>query len=218
MNNITVYGVPLSPFVRKVRLALALKGIEHNINPVIPFGDGQPEEFKKHSPLGKIPLLSVNGEEFIPDSSVICGWLDRVSTDKLIVPADPSAAARALWFEEYADSHMASIIGGHLFAEVVLARAFFGREPNQDEIELAKTKEIPEIFDYIEGELSGDYLVADEITLADLAVGSVFVNMMHAGHQCDGAKWPKTAAYIERLHGSEMFASLIAQEKQFLAG
>lgn len=218
MKNLTLYGIPLSPFVRKTRLAMELKGVSYDINPVIPFSPEQPDEFKQNSPLGKIPMLGIDGEQFIPDSSAITTYLEKAQPEPALLPADPYAAGRAIWFEEYADTHMVSIIGGHLFAEVVLARKFFNREPNQEEIDTAKNVEIPEIFDYLEGQLSADYLTGDTMTLGDIAVASVFVNMKHAGHSCDAGRWPKVAAFIERMHGSELFASVIAQEQQMLAG
>ena len=50
-----VHGVGASPFVRKVRVALAEKGLDYELEPVLPFGASA--EFKKISPLGKIPVL-----------------------------------------------------------------------------------------------------------------------------------------------------------------
>ena len=51
--NPTLYGVNVSPFVRKVRVALAEKNIAHeheSVNPMSP-----PENYREISPLGKIP-------------------------------------------------------------------------------------------------------------------------------------------------------------------
>ena len=216
MEKITLYGVPISPYVRKTRLALAFKGISYKHIPVIPLGDDQPVEFKENSPLGKIPLLRVGENNYIPDSSVICNWLERTGEGPALLPSDNFAVARAQWFEEYADSHMTAIIGGHLFAEVVLATLLFKREPIQADIDAAINEEIPAIFDYIESELTGDYLLGESVTLADIAVGSVFVSMQHCNHYCDKSRWPKTSAYISRLCESDLFAPIIEAEKQML--
>jgi glutathione S-transferase len=48
-----VYGANLSPFVRKVRIALAEKGLEYKLDPVNPFVP--PPEFLSISPLKRIP-------------------------------------------------------------------------------------------------------------------------------------------------------------------
>lgn len=214
--TITLYGAPISPFVRKVRAALAHKGLDYESVFVAPRSGNEPEEFKANSPLGKIPLLRA-GEHYISDSSVICQWLEREFPERPLLPADNLQAARALWFDEYADSVMTTAMGGHLFAEVVMAKLFFNREPIQADIDLALNTEIPAIFDYLEGEIAGDYLLPDGLSLADIAVGSISVALVHSDYQCDAGRWPKMAAYLQRLHGGPIFAPLIEDEKALLA-
>ncbi len=216
MDELTLYGVLFSPYVRKVRLALAHKGLAYEHISVAPFGEGQPAEFKANSPLGKIPLLRV-GDNWLPDSSVMCAWMDRAVPQPPLLPADPIAAARALWFEEYADSRMVQVIGGHLFVEVVLAQPLFKRAPIQADIDAALNVEIPQIFDYLESQLQHNYLVGNDITLADYAVGGLFVMLLHSNYQCDAKRWPKVAAYRDRLVGNALFTPIIAEEKQLLA-
>jgi glutathione S-transferase len=217
MTNISLYGVILSPFVRKVRLALDYKNIEYEKIPVMPMaGMEKPPEFEANSPLGKVPLLRV-GDDYISDSSVICAWLEREHSQPQLLPVDNIAAARALWFEEYADSQMVPVIGGHLFAEVVLAKAVFGRDPIQDDIDTAITTEIPAIFNYLESQLSSDYLVGDRLTLADIGVGSLFLTLSHCGYEWDENLWPKVVAYAQRLMNSEIFATALEEEQQVLA-
>lgn len=214
--KITLYGAHISPYVRKVRAALAYKGLEYEHIFVIPKGDDQPAEFKANSPLGKIPLLQVD-DKFISDSSVICAWLERQFPDKPLLPVDHFEAARALWFEEYADSTMTTAMAGHLFAEVVLAKLLFNREPLQSDIDKALNEEIPAIFDYLESEIAGDYLLASGFSLADIAVGSICVAMLHSNQHCDAERWPRTAAHLNRLYKHDIFAALIADEKRLLS-
>jgi glutathione S-transferase len=71
---IKIYGVPLSPFVRKALLALEYKGLDYENEPTFP-GDESPA-FRAISPLGKIPVLEHDGFT-VPDTSVICRYLDR---------------------------------------------------------------------------------------------------------------------------------------------
>lgn len=216
MDSITLYGIHFSPYVRKVRLALAHKGLAYEHIPVVPIGDGQPPEFKANSPLGKIPLLRV-GDNWLPDSSAICAWMDRATPHPPLLPADPMAAARGLWFEEFADSRMVEVIGGHLFVEVVVAKPLLQRDPIQGDIDAAINVEIPQILDYLEGQLQHNYLLGGDITLADYAVGSLFVTLLHCNYQCDAKRWPRVAAYGDRLVGSPLFTPIIAEEKQLLA-
>ena len=214
--NITLYGANISPYVRKVCLALAYKNLNYKLVPVIPSSGDLPVEFKQNSPLGKIPLLHID-DFYIADSSVILAYLERSRPDTPMLSHDPKLAARALWFEEYAASRMTSVIGGHLFAELILAPHFFKRESNLEEIELARSKEIPDIFDYLESELDDNYLVGDQFGHADLCVGSMLTVLQYCDLQCDASQWPKTAAYIDRVVGSDLFAPIIADEKAMLA-
>src|SRR6185369_13010579 len=70
----TVLGVNLSPFVRKVRVALAEKGVPYDLVPIFP--QATDEEFRKISPLGKVPALR-DGDHGFSDSSVIGLYLEK---------------------------------------------------------------------------------------------------------------------------------------------
>jgi glutathione S-transferase len=215
MEQITLFGAHVSPYVRKTRLVLAFKNIKYSHIAVVPFGSGQPAEFKENSPLGKIPLLKF-GEQYIPDSSVICSFLERQVSSPSMLPANNLEITQAQWLEVYADTFMVSSIGGHLFAEKILAPAIFKREPVQSDIDKALNEEIPAIFDYLSKELKGDYLVGNQVTIADIAVCSVFVAMHHCQVKCDPAKWPELAAYIDRVTSLDFFQKIITEEQMIL--
>src|SRR5512135_405096 len=104
----TVFGVNASPFVRKVRVALAEKGIAYDLDPVIPVNVSA--EFKRISPLGKVPAFR-DGDRTLSDSSIICAYLERVHPEPPLYPSDAYEYARALWFEEYGDGGLAPIMG-----------------------------------------------------------------------------------------------------------
>ncbi len=215
MSDLTLYGAHLSPYVRKVRLVLATKNLDYKHVIVVPFQKDQPAEFLEHSPLRKIPLLKA-GAHYIPDSSVICQYLEKAYPDTPLLPQDPADMARVLWFEEYADSHMTAAIAGHLFAEKILAGPIFNRAPNEEEISLAIDKEIPAIFDYLSKELRGDYLMGDTLTLADLAVGGLFIALHHCEVGCDRERWPAVADYIARLMAMPVFSKTLHEEQMMM--
>ena len=214
--SIKLYGSGLSPYVRRVRLALAHKQLEYELINVIPVGDDQPQEFKDNSPLGKIPLAQIDGH-WLPDSSVIIDYLERTRPENPLLSDDPLEVARARWFESYASAPMTAVIGGHLFAELILAPNLFNRDSNLEEIELARTTEIPEIFDYLESQLEGDYLVGNSIGHADICVGSPLVTMHMCDYHCDANRWPKTAAYIDRLFAGPVFKPLLDEGMAMIA-
>ena len=112
----TVHGVNLSPFVRKVRVFLAEKGVEYDLNPVNPFEAGP--EYRKISPLGKIPAFE-DGDVTLADSSVICSYVEHAHPTPALYPSDIKDNARALWFEEYGDSGVSPTLGTVFFQKIV---------------------------------------------------------------------------------------------------
>src|SRR5262245_8654133 len=117
----TVLGVNLSPFVRKVRVALAEKNIPYDLVPVFP--QAADEEFRKLSPLGKVPAFR-DGDKGLCDSSIIIAYLEKTHPTPSLYPSDPYQYARALWFEEYADGGMVNVIGPKIFFEKIVAPRF----------------------------------------------------------------------------------------------
>ena len=70
---VTIIGSYLSPYVRKVLVFLAFKGIGYRIDPIVPFlGD---DRFSRLSPVRRIPVL-VDDQITLTDSSVICQYLE----------------------------------------------------------------------------------------------------------------------------------------------
>src|SRR4026208_1613599 len=112
-----VYGVNLSPYVRKVRIVLAEKNVPYELDPVIPVNVSP--EYKKISPLGKIPAFE-DGGRYLPDSSVICAYPERKPPTPPLYPSDPYEYGRALWFEEYADTALMAEIGPKIFFQKLI--------------------------------------------------------------------------------------------------
>ncbi|MDX1649506.1 MAG: glutathione S-transferase family protein, partial [Myxococcota bacterium] len=99
--TLKLIGAGPSPFVRKVRVALAEKGMAYEHDPMVPFGVS--DEYRRMHPLGKIPTLR-DGDKVIPDSSAILVYLEAVQPEPALYPEEPYARARAVWLEEYADA------------------------------------------------------------------------------------------------------------------
>lgn len=209
-----VHGAGASPFVRKVRVVLAEKGLDYELNPVVPFGVS--EEFKKISPLGKIPVLELDDGRVVNDSSVICDYLEHVHPKPALYPADPYLRARALWFEEYGDSTTVTAVGSIFFQKVV-GPAFLNQPTDEKVLAKLWDVECPKVFTYLEGEIRDPAkpIVGDAFSIADISTATFFVNMMHAGYSVPADKWPKLAAYIDRVLARPSFKVLIDEERQF---
>lgn len=212
--GLTLLGGNVSPYVRKVRVVLAEKGLDYELESVNPFSP--PDGWREVSPLGKIPALR-DGKRVINDSSVICSYLERRFPEPALYPSDDYEHARALWFEEYADGGMVPVAGPKVFFPLVLKPLFGGggeADPADEAVAQQTVSEaLPVFWDYLEREL-GDrpYLVGDGLTIADIAVASPFVNLRHAGYAPERARWPRLRAFLDRMHARPSFAKLIAEE------
>ena len=209
-----LHGVNPSPFVRKARVALAEKGIAYESVPVMPMG--QSAEYLKLSPLGKIPCWQ-DGDFVLPDSSCIIAYLEKVQPTPALYPSDPKQYGRALWYEEYSDTKLAETVGPIFFNRAVNPRLM--NQPCNEELVQQKLGELEPLLDYLEGELrEGQPIVGSRFSVADIALGSNFVNLAHGGESVDAARWPKLAAYVESVHARPSFKGIIEEEKAFFAG
>lgn len=75
---------PTSPYVRKVRIALAEKKIEYQLVEVSPWTPDNPVH--EWSPLGKVPVLVLDDGTRLFDSRVIVEYLDTVSPVSRLIP------------------------------------------------------------------------------------------------------------------------------------
>lgn len=216
--SLTVYGVPLSPFVRKVRVLLAEKGIDYTLEQVNIFP--MPEWFQEISPLRRIPVLrdtDVGEDATLGDSSVICAYLDKKYPEKPLYPAEPFAYARALWFEEYTDSDVAGQIGLGMFRPMVVNK-LMGNAPDRATADTTFKEKLPRYLSYLDREIAGkEYYAGDQFSIADISVGSQFVNFEHAGYTLDTATYPNLTAFLERVHARPCFAGYLAEERAMIA-
>lgn len=211
----TVYGVQLSPFARKVILALEAKGVAFEVNPVTPME--KPEGFEQLSPLGKIPAFE-DDQLKIADSTVICEYLDQRYPQVPLYPADIVERARVRWLEEYSDSAVLGVIGP-IFFERLVKKVMLQQTPDEARVAQVIAEELPAVFDYLESQLSdAGFMVGNTLTMADLAVGTHLINAGYVGVEVDAVCWPKLAAYTTRLLATELFANRMASDQAMMAG
>jgi glutathione S-transferase len=209
-----VYGGSLSPFVRKVCVVMAEKGVEFTVENVNPFAP--PPEFLTISPLKRIPVLRDMDQpepNTLSDSSVICDYLEHKFPNPPLYPKDPFLRARALWYEEYADSILAQTIGPGLFFQRVVKK-MMKQQPDEALCAATMTEKLPPLFDYLEKEIGDrEYFVGNAFSIADVTVGTMLVNFDHAGETVDAKRWPKLAAYGQRIHARPSFKGFIEKER-----
>lgn len=221
MADLIVYGVPLSPFVRKVQAVLHLKRLHYELKAVNIMA--LPDWFVDISPARRIPVLryTPKGTEgragTIPDSSAICAFLDKLAQSPGLYPEDPFEYGRAVWLEEYADSELATTVGMGAFRPVLFPR-FQGQESDLATVRTTMTEKMPRLFDYLESVLdSGKFLVGDGLTIADVAVGVQLANLELVVGAPDSDRWPALAAHLVSMKELEGFKVNLQACGQMLA-
>lgn len=147
----------LCPYVQRARIVLDEKSIPYDIE----FIDlaNQPDWFLDISPLGKVPVLLVDGAPLF-ESAVIIEYLDEI-TDGSMHPTDAFEKARNRAWIEFA-SNLLSAIGGFYSAK------------DQKAFE-EKTALLRARFRTLENTLDdGPYFNGDRFSLVDAAFGPVF--------------------------------------------
>lgn len=210
-----LYGSTLSPFVRKVMAFAGEKGVELEMRPT-GFPNPAPD-FCAASPFKKMPALQ-DGDYCLADSSAIIHYLEAKYPEPVLIPAEPRARGRTIWFDEFADTIFAAC-GTKMFFNRIVAPRFMKRPGDEAVAEAAERDELPPILDYLETVVPDDgvYLVGDSLTLADIAVAGPFANLRHLGIEFDRRRHPRTAAYVDRILARPSFSPWIERERALLA-
>jgi glutathione S-transferase len=205
-----IHGVPISVHTRKVIVTAIEKKLAYENEPVIPFNP--PADWTQLSPTGRIPVLT-DGDLSLPDSSVICAYLEREHPAHPIYPRDTRDYVQALWFEEYADGTMFRDLVHGLFFQKIIRPKILQQQTDATVIEGILGEAVPKIFGYLEGATPATYLAGGKFSIADVAVVSNLVNYHYLGYAIDAKRYPKLASYFTRLCRHPSVAAALAAEQ-----
>ena len=118
-----LYGFRISNYHNKVRLALLEKGIAHEEDPNC--RPSQKEDWLARSPMGKVPILEVDGA-ILSESAVICEYLEDAFPQKPLLPKDPIARARVRELVAHMELHV------ELVARRLYGAVFFGGKASDE--------------------------------------------------------------------------------------
>ena len=210
-----VYGMSMSPFVRKVMVAAAEKGIAYELK-LTGLGSTDPV-FLAASPFRKMPAL-VDGDFSLADSTAIVHYFEALHPEPALIPSEARARAKTVWVEEFADTILVAAIGPMFFNRVV-APKFLGRAGDMAAADKAEAEALPPVLAWLETAIGDSgHMVGDTLTLADIAVASPLLNLGYAGHALDPTRYPRIAAFAAAMHARPSFAPIVAAERAMLAG
>jgi len=200
-------GALFSPFVRKAALVLAEKGIAFD-NP--PFSFAEPSaDFLAASPFRKIPALK-DGDFLISDSTAIAAYIDALQPEPALYPAEPRARARAVWFEEVADTIMVPKAGPAIYNRFVVPRMF--GKAGDEAAAVAAIEAFAPVLDYLEQIVPDSGWLAGDFSIGDIAVGSVLRTLDYIGESLDTQTYPRIAAWYARLKARPAWQAVAERE------
>jgi glutathione S-transferase len=196
---------PASPYVRKVRIVLAEKKIECEIELV----DVQPVDnpVNQHNPLGKIPTLVLDDGTALYDSRVIAEFLDNVSPISRLVPGDIRERVQVRRWEALADG---------VVEAAMLVRYEAMRERREQskpwlDKQLARAQRGMAL---MAAELNGRaWCHGDRYSLADIALGCCvgWLGFRRPGDIDWQADYPALARHYQKLLERPAFAETVPQ-------
>ena len=148
----------MCPYVRRSRIVLLEKGIEHEVNYLNP--QELPAWFYDVSPMGKVPILKVDGEPLF-ESMVIIEYLDEVTPGSLYPSDIFEKAKNRSWIE---------------FGEDILSITFdLMNTKDEKEYKRAVTK-LDERFDILEDDVltGGAFFNGDSLGIIDAVYAPIF--------------------------------------------
>jgi glutathione S-transferase len=177
----------LSPFCRKVRMAIEYKGIEFGIVP----GD-HVSEVPAFNPRAEVPVL-IDGALVVCNSPDILAYLDRKFPQRPLYPLEAAAYARVREWERLADTAFDAIftvIGNWKFAEL---------PPMPPGLMEAARRDIAPLYERLEEQLGEGPYLCGEISAADFALYPQVASGAVLGLPLDPGRHPAARGWLRRM-------------------
>jgi glutathione S-transferase len=174
MATITVYGTPISTYVRTVRLLLEEAGAEYDIKEVGIFnGENTSAEYLTKNPFGKVPTLEVDGE-VLYETAAITDYLDTVVASNKFSPSNPLSKARMRQIMAIIDSYFYP----SAITTIVIQRLIVPSQGGQTDENAVKNAVAPAktALEAIESlSVGSPYLLGSELSIADFYLIPIFI-------------------------------------------
>lgn len=197
-------GTNASPYVRKVRLVMLEKNIQHTYLVDAPREPGS--QVAQANPLGRIPALILDDQGCVFDSPVIAEYVDTLNDSPILIPrGDALARMRVKRWEALADGIMDSAVA----VRNERMRPSDKQEPaNINLHNLAITRAV----DHVASQLGQqEWCEGQGITLADLALASalIYLDLRQPERDWRGDH-PNLAAWFARVSARDSVKATLA--------
>lgn len=170
MSNITVFGIPGSPFLRSVEITLKEKGLDYQLQAIKPGEHKQPDYLARH-PFGRIPAFEHDGFT-IYETQAIIRYIDEVFATPPLTPGNPRARARMNQVIGIIEWYYFPKAGAPIGFNRIIGPRLLGLPSDEEAIAEAMPMARTCFAEF--DELLGDkpYLTGDSVSLADIMLGA----------------------------------------------
>jgi glutathione S-transferase len=174
MAKLTVYGTPLSTYLRTVRLLLEEAGTTYELKGIDIFnGENKSAEYLAKNPFGKVPTLEVDGE-VLYETPAITEYLNTVIADNKFSPSDPMLMARMRQIMAIIDSYLyPSAIGTIVIQRLIVPSQ--GGKIDEDKVKdaVAPAQTAAQAIESLT--VGTPYLLGSQASIADFYLIPIFI-------------------------------------------
>jgi glutathione S-transferase len=215
-----LYQTYTSPFPSRVRLVLYAKGLPFEV--IEPPGFHSSAESKgdylQINPIGRVPALVLDDGRALPESEVICEYLEDAYPDPTLRPADPWGRAQVRLISRLCDIYL-------VMAMIPLFTASGRSRRHWDKARIdAALAEVDKALAYVEDYIGTEgYAVGRALSQADGALAPQLILAYEWAPALFGTdsplgKHPKLAAYWRAIQADPIAARIIAETREAIAG
>ncbi|MEO0836838.1 MAG: glutathione S-transferase family protein [Cyanobacteria bacterium J06642_3] len=174
MPKITLYGTPVSTYVRTVRLLLAEANIDYSLKDIGIFnGDNQTNEYLAKNPFGKVPTIEIDGLQ-IYETAAITYYINHQLAGDKFSPGDALARTRMYQIMGIIDNYLYP----NAISTIVIQNLIVPSQGGETDTEAVKKavaptanalRAIEELF------TTGPFLVGSLTSIADFYLIPIFV-------------------------------------------
>lgn len=175
MDEVTVYGVPGSPYVRSALLGFEEKGAPYRLH-ALGLGDEKAPAHLARHPFGRVPTIDHDGFALYETQAII-RYVDAAFDGPALQPLDARAAGRM--------NQIIGIVDWYFFHQVTAVIGFnrllaplLGKTPDEAAIAAAvpQAKNCLDALEKLKG--STRFLVGDAVSIADLMLAPQLASLL----------------------------------------
>ena len=201
MGKPRLFGADYSVYVRIVQLTLAAKGVDYDLVPVDIFSaDGVPAWYREHHPFGRIPAFEHDGFRLF-EATAIARYVDEAFAGPALQPVDVKPRATMNQVIGLLDAYAYRAMVWDVCGERVF-KPKDGKLPDERVIAAGLEKSTTCLATLTKLKAPGDWLLGDQLTLADLHAAPMFGYFVKAPEgRALLADHPELARWWERAAG-----------------